>query len=119
LSERHWQLLKPLGEVADELGRSMAQVAINWVVTQPGIASAIVGASSAEQLTATMGALEFDIPTELRTQLDAASAIPPQAIYQMFTAAYQGSLVSPGIKVGDKPPGYHPDIHNWTSQDPT
>jgi aryl-alcohol dehydrogenase-like predicted oxidoreductase len=119
LSERHWQLLKPLGEVAYELDRSMAQVAINWVVTQPGIASAIVGASSAEQLTATMGALEFDIPTELRTQLDAASAVPPQAMYRMFTPAYQGSLVSPGIKVGDKPPGYHPDIHNWTSQDPT
>jgi aryl-alcohol dehydrogenase-like predicted oxidoreductase len=119
LSERQWRLLKPLGEVADELGMSMAQVAINWVVTQPGIASAIVGASSADQLTATMAALDFDIPTELRAALDTASAVPPQSIYKMFTPAYQGNLVSPGIKVGDKPPGYHPDIHNWTPKNPS
>ncbi|SEP45918.1 aldo/keto reductase [Amycolatopsis saalfeldensis] len=112
-TDREWQLLKPLEEVAAQLGVTMAQVAINWVATQPGIASAIVGASSAAQLATSMAALDFEIPAELRTLLDEASAIPPASVYRMFTPAYQNWLVSPGLKVGDKPAGYAPGIRNW------
>jgi aryl-alcohol dehydrogenase-like predicted oxidoreductase len=54
LTERDWQVLTPLAEAADKLGVTMAQVANNWVATQPGIAAAIVGTSSAEQLAGTM-----------------------------------------------------------------
>jgi aryl-alcohol dehydrogenase-like predicted oxidoreductase len=74
--------------VADKLGASMAQVAINWVATQPGIAAAIVGASSAGQLAGTMAALDFEIPAELRATIDDASAVPPQSVYKMFTPGY-------------------------------
>jgi aryl-alcohol dehydrogenase-like predicted oxidoreductase len=112
-TERDWQLLKPLEEVAGKLGVTMAQVAINWVATQPGIASAIVGASSAEQLGKSMAALDFEIPAELRTLLDDASAVPPASVYRMFTAQYQNWIVSPDLKVGDKPAGYTPAIRNW------
>jgi aryl-alcohol dehydrogenase-like predicted oxidoreductase len=112
-TERDWQLLKPLEEVAGKLGVTMAQVAINWVATQPGIASAIVGASSAGQLDASMAALDFEIPAELRTLLDDASAVPPASVYRMFTAQYQNWIVSPDTKVGDKPAGYAPAVRNW------
>ncbi|CAN5361682.1 aldo/keto reductase [soil metagenome] len=113
LTERDWQLLKPLEVVADKLGVTMAQVAVNWVVTQPGIASAIVGASSADQLGSTMAALDFELPTELRAELDQASAVPPESVYRMFTPGYQNQLISPGTKVGDKPAGYRPEVRNW------
>jgi aryl-alcohol dehydrogenase-like predicted oxidoreductase len=113
LSERHWQLLKPLGDIADQLGVSMAQVAINWVATQPGIASAIVGASSADQLGSTMAALDVELPSELHAELDQASAVAPASVYRMFTPGYQNQLISPGIKVGDKPAGYLPGVRNW------
>ena len=113
LTEREWQLLKPLEVVADKLGVTMAQVAVNWVATQPGIASAIVGASSADQLSSTMAALDFELPQELRTELDEASAVPPESVYRMFTPGYQSQLISPGIKVGDKPVGYAPNVRNW------
>ncbi|WP_283608324.1 aldo/keto reductase [Mycolicibacterium poriferae] len=115
LTDRHWQLLTPLAEVADKLGVTMAQVAINWVATQPGIAAAIVGASSAEQLSATMAALDVDIPAELRTVLDDASAVPPASVYKMFTPQYQQSIVSAGAKVADKPDGYQRAVQNWVS----
>ena len=110
---RDWELLKPLEEVAGKLGVTMAQVALNWVATQPGIASAIVGASSPEQLGASMAALDFEIPAELRTLLDEASAVPPASVYRMFTPGYQNWLVNPGLKVGDKPAGYAPGVRNW------
>jgi aryl-alcohol dehydrogenase-like predicted oxidoreductase len=112
-TERDWQLLKPLEEVAGKLGVTMAQVAINWVATQPGIASAIVGASSAEQLDKSMAALDFEIPAELRAVLDEASAVPPASVYRMFTAQYQNWIVTPDTKVGDKPEGYAPAVRNW------
>jgi aryl-alcohol dehydrogenase-like predicted oxidoreductase len=116
LTDRQWQLLKPLEVVADQLGVTMAQVAINWVATAPGIASAIVGASSVGQLDTTMAALDFELPVELRTELDAASAVPPESVYRTFTPGYQHQLISPGIKVGDKPAGYAPPVWNWTSE---
>ncbi|MFI0467138.1 aldo/keto reductase [Saccharopolyspora sp. 5N102] len=115
-TDRQWALLKTLETVADKLGVTMAQVALNWVATQPGIASAIVGASSAEQLGSSLAALDFELPTELRTELDAASAAPPGKPYVMFTPQYQSWLVNSGVKVGDKPAGYHPAVHNWTPE---
>ena len=113
LSDRSWELLTPLAEVADKLGVTMAQVAVNWVATQPGIAAAIVGASSAEQLAGTMAALDFEIPADLRSLLDDASAVAPQSVYKMFTPEYQGTLISTGVKVADKPTGYVSGVRNW------
>ncbi|MGW1342501.1 aldo/keto reductase [Kribbella sp. NPDC002412] len=113
-TDRHWELLKTVETVADKLGVTMAQVALNWVATQPGIASAIVGASSPEQLDSSLAALDFELPVELRAMLDEASAVTPESLYRMFTPEYQGWLVSPGAKVADKPAGYHPPVVNWS-----
>jgi len=44
------EILTTLLEVSDQLGRSPAQVALRWVIEQPGITSAIVGARNCEQL---------------------------------------------------------------------
>ena len=113
-SDRHWDLLKTVESVADKLGVTMAQVAINWVATQPGIASAIVGASRPEQLQSSIKALDFELPIELRTALDEASAVPPESVYRMFTPEYQGWLVNAGAKVADKPAGHRPPVLNWS-----
>ncbi|WP_342776227.1 aldo/keto reductase [Nonomuraea terrae] len=112
-ADRDWRLLAALESVAGELGVSMAQVAVNWVATQPGVASAIVGASGAEQLDANMAALGFELPAGLRAKLDEASAVPPPSVYRMFTPAYQSWLINPGLKVADKPAGYAPAVRNW------
>ncbi|QRP48489.1 aldo/keto reductase [Amycolatopsis sp. FDAARGOS 1241] len=112
-TQQQWQLLKTLETAAGRLGVPMARVAINWVATQPGIASAIVGASSAEQLGSTLAALDFELPAEIRAELDRVSATPPVGVYRMFTPEYQSWLVSTGAKVGDKPAGYAPAVRNW------
>ncbi|WP_433158776.1 aldo/keto reductase [Kribbella sp. CA-247076] len=111
-TDRHWELLKVVETVAGKLGVTMAQVALNWVATQPGIASAIVGASSPEQLDSSLAALDFELPAELRAALDEASAVPPESVYRMFTPEYQAWLVNPGAKVADKPAGYRPPVVN-------
>jgi aryl-alcohol dehydrogenase-like predicted oxidoreductase len=112
-TDRQWQALAVLETVADGLGVTMAQVALNWVATRPGIAAAVVGASSAEQLGASLAALDFELPAHARAELDAVSAVPPTSVYRMFTPGYQEWLVSPGVQVGDKPDGYRPAVRNW------
>lgn len=61
------QNLKP---VAAELGLSMPQMAIAWVLQNPGVAAALVGASRPEQLKDTVAASGVKIPAEAMTQID-------------------------------------------------
>jgi aryl-alcohol dehydrogenase-like predicted oxidoreductase len=107
-----WKVIDALAAVALELGRSMAQVAINWVVTRPGVASAVIGASSVEQLEGNLAALDFELPPDARRRLDEAGAPALAPPYAMFTPQYQSWLVNPGIGVGDKPAGYAPPVFN-------
>ncbi|MFF0151622.1 aldo/keto reductase [Micromonospora sp. NPDC005203] len=111
-----WKVIEALESVAADLGRSMAQVAINWVATQPGVASVIVGASSPEQLASNVGALDFEIPADARRRLDEASAPDLGLPYGMFTPQYQSWVVSPGLGIGDKPAGYAPPVFNGATQ---
>jgi aryl-alcohol dehydrogenase-like predicted oxidoreductase len=108
-TERNWTILAALEQVAKEAGQSTAAVALNWVATQPGIASVIIGATKLEQLDANLAALSFDLPAELRTRLDAASAPRKAFPYYMF-ADIQQARIHGGAAVGDKPAGYAPPV---------
>ena len=50
----------------------MASLAIAWVLAQPGITSAIVGASRPEQLDGAFGAVDLQIDDELRDACEQA-----------------------------------------------
>jgi len=109
LTERNWSIVAELQEVAKQLDRSMSQVALNWVANRPGVASVITGASKPEQLQNNLGALDFEIPAELRARLDAASAPVTPFPYYFFTNAMQGMMYG-GATVADKPTGYRTQI---------
>ncbi|MCG5436378.1 aldo/keto reductase [Micromonospora foliorum] len=114
VSPSEWQVIEALESVAADLGRSMAQVAINWVATQPAVASVIIGASSAEQVGSNFESLDFEIPADARRRLEEASAPQFGGPYVMFTPQYQSWVVSPGLGIGDKPAGYAPPVFNGT-----
>jgi len=73
--ERFLKILDALHEVAKQLGRSCAQVAINWVQNRPGVGSTIIGARTHEQLVDNLKSLEFALSPEQQKLLDDASAI--------------------------------------------
>ncbi|HKV76681.1 MAG TPA: aldo/keto reductase [Candidatus Sulfotelmatobacter sp.] len=83
-SDRNWQVLDVLLDVARQIGRPPAQVALNWVATQPGITSTILGASKLNQLEDNLKAIEFTIPAELRKRLDEIGAPPSIHPYEFF-----------------------------------
>ena len=86
-TEQNWKILDLLLDVAKEIGRPPAQVALNWVATQPGITSTILGASKVSQLEDNLKAIEFSIPAELRARLDevgAPATIHPYEFFEPF-----------------------------------
>ena len=87
---RNWEILRVLLDVAKQINRPPSQVALNWVATQPGITSTIIGASKLSQLEANLRYAEFDIPAELRQRLDEVSAIETTHPYGFFTPGFQG-----------------------------
>jgi len=95
--------------VASRTGRSMAQVAVNWVANRPGVATVLVGATRPQQLADNLGALDFDLPADAVAELDAASALPPGFPYSFFGPEIQG-MINGGAAVGLKPAGYAPHV---------
>jgi len=89
-TDKNWEILAVLFDVSRELKRSYAQVALNWVATQPGITSTIIGASKLAQLQDNLSSIEFEIPARLRKRLDEASApasIHPYVFFEPFIQA--------------------------------
>ncbi len=76
-AERNWAILDALKAVAAELERTPAEVALAWVIAQPGVASTIIGASSAAQLAGNIAAVEVRLTAEQIGGLNAASAPAP------------------------------------------
>jgi aryl-alcohol dehydrogenase-like predicted oxidoreductase len=72
----HQAILAELLAVAHEIGHSPAQVAVRWVLEQPMVASAIVGARTARQLADTLAAAGWRLPDEARERLHQVSALP-------------------------------------------
>jgi aryl-alcohol dehydrogenase-like predicted oxidoreductase len=105
-TQRNWAIVAALEEVANAVGHSMAQVALNWAANRPGIASLIVGATKLEQLEDNLHALDFTLPKELVAKLDQVSAPERQFPYFFFENEMQGMIYG-GAAVGDKPDGYH------------
>ncbi len=104
-TERNWKIVATLEEVANEIGQSMASVAINWVANQPSVSSVILGATKLSQLEQNTVALDFDIPRELMQKLNEASQPEVNFPYSFFTPGMQAMLTG-GAKVGDKPDSY-------------
>jgi aryl-alcohol dehydrogenase-like predicted oxidoreductase len=91
-TEHNWRVLDALLDVAKQLDKKPVQVALNWVATQPGITSTIIGASNLSQLQANLGATEFAIPPDLRKRLDDASALEKFHPYIFFEPAMQARI---------------------------
>jgi aryl-alcohol dehydrogenase-like predicted oxidoreductase len=62
-------------KIADEIGRTPAQVALNWVRQGEGVIVPLVGARTREQLDENLGCLEFELEAEQKQRLDDASRI--------------------------------------------
>ena len=106
-NERNWAIIAELERVAQEAGRSMAQVALNWAASQPGIASLVVGASKVSQLKENMQALDFSLTADQNRRLCDVSQPPLIQPYTMFTRKQVHEVAYWMNEVHDKPDSYY------------
>ncbi len=71
-----YKVVDALDEVAAETGKSVPQIALNWLLQRPTVSSVIVGARNEEQLRQNLGAIGWTLTPEQVRRLDEASAKP-------------------------------------------
>jgi aryl-alcohol dehydrogenase-like predicted oxidoreductase len=78
VSDEHlYKVVDALDAVAKETGKSVPQVALNWLLQRPSISTVIFGARNEEQLRQNLGAAGWNLSAEQVAKLDAASDVTP------------------------------------------
>jgi aryl-alcohol dehydrogenase-like predicted oxidoreductase len=75
--EHLYRVVDALDAVSREVGKTVPQVALNWLLGRPSVSSIIVGARNEEQLKQNLGAVGWKLSAEQVKRLDAASAVQP------------------------------------------
>jgi aryl-alcohol dehydrogenase-like predicted oxidoreductase len=71
--EQLYAIVDVLDAIARETGKSVPQVAINWLLQRPTVSSVIIGARNEQQLRDNLGAVGWNLTAEQVARLDAAS----------------------------------------------
>lgn len=79
MSEKDYKIQDVVLEIANELNRSPAQVAINWMLQRKGVPSVLIGARTIEQFEDNIKSLEFKLSEEQIGKLNRESA--PELIF--------------------------------------
>jgi len=88
-NEHTWAVLDALFAVADESGHTPSQVALNWVLSRPGVTAPILGVRTMQQLEDNLGASGWTLTDEQLDQLNAASAQPAPYPHDFIADAQQ------------------------------
>jgi aryl-alcohol dehydrogenase-like predicted oxidoreductase len=75
LSDRNMSIAEEVQNLANEIGRSPAQVALNWVRQQKGVIIPIIGVRKLSQIKDNLGCLDFELNQEQLQRLDETSKI--------------------------------------------
>jgi aryl-alcohol dehydrogenase-like predicted oxidoreductase len=94
-TERNQAIVAVLRECARELGRTPAQVALNWVAQRPGVVSTLISVTRLAQLDDNLRALDFEIPEELAERIQQVSRPEPEYPYY-----FSGPAIGPVMNAG-------------------
>lgn len=75
--EHLYRVVDALDEVAAETGKTVVQIALNWVLQRPTVSTVIIGARNEEQLRQNLGAVGWSLAAAQIARLDAASETTP------------------------------------------
>ncbi|HEX3316066.1 MAG TPA: aldo/keto reductase, partial [Gemmataceae bacterium] len=71
-----YKVVDALDAVAKETGKSVPQIALNWLLQRPSVSTVIIGARNEEQLRQNLAAVGWNLTPAQMAKLDAASALP-------------------------------------------
>jgi aryl-alcohol dehydrogenase-like predicted oxidoreductase len=71
-----YTVVDAIDEIAKETGKTVPQIALNWLLRRPTVSTLIVGARNEEQLKQNLGAIGWELTKEQVAKLDKASELP-------------------------------------------
>lgn len=88
-AERLYRVVDALDEVAAQTGRSVPQIALNWLLRRPTVATVLIGARNETQLRQNLEAASFALDAAHIERLNAASAVmPPYPYYPYWNGQF-------------------------------
>lgn len=82
-TERLFAVVDALDEIARQQGKTIPQVALNWLLSRPTVSSVVIGARDEAQLVENAGAIGWALPPEAIDRLNRASEqFPPYPVWQ-------------------------------------
>ncbi|WP_321905228.1 aldo/keto reductase [Paraburkholderia tropica] len=75
--ETLFRVLDAIDEIAQETGKTVPQIALNWLLQRPTVATVLIGARDEAQLRQNLGAVGWNLTAEQVAKLDAASKVRP------------------------------------------
>ncbi|TWI00933.1 aryl-alcohol dehydrogenase-like predicted oxidoreductase [Luteimonas cucumeris] len=82
--ERLYRIVDVLDELVAETGRTIPQIALNWLLQRPTVSTVLIGARNEEQLRQNLGAVGWNLTSEQVARLDAASRVTPPYPYYPY-----------------------------------
>jgi aryl-alcohol dehydrogenase-like predicted oxidoreductase len=76
-----YKVVDAIDSIAAETGKTVPQIALNWLLQRPTVCTLIIGARNEEQLRQNLGAIGWNLTPEQLRKLDAASALTPAYPY--------------------------------------
>jgi len=99
VTDRNLAIADVVKEVASELGRKPAQVALAWALNVPGVTSPIIGARTLAQLEDNMGALAVDLDPSHLARLDEVSTIDLGNPHGLLASDHIRAVIAGDLKV--------------------
>ena len=97
--ERLYRIVDALDAIAAETGKSIPQIAINWLLQRPTVSSVLIGARNEQQLRDNLGAVGWSLTADQVATLDAASAVTPPYPYYPYWNGQFTERTPPAVKV--------------------
>jgi aryl-alcohol dehydrogenase-like predicted oxidoreductase len=76
-----FRVVEAIDKVAEETGKTVPQIALNWLLQRPSVATVVIGARDEKQLRDNLGAVGWNLTADQVKELDAASAFTPPYPY--------------------------------------
>jgi len=105
ISDEKLKIAAEVIKVADKIGKTPSQVALNWVRQQPGVIIPIIGAKTEKQLKDNLECLNFTLNEEQMNQLNEASKIDMGFPHEFLTSETIADIVYGGTQ--DKIDNHH------------
>jgi aryl-alcohol dehydrogenase-like predicted oxidoreductase len=100
LGDKAYDLIDELARIAQELGSTVARIALAWVASRPGVTSTILGARTMEQLDDNLAAADVTLGAAQIARLDALST--PQLDFPADMLAMSAAFIKGGTTINGK-----------------